>query len=895
MREHADGDDAAWLDVLMELTNEKAVESVLRRLHVEAIGDLEAVIEAGAGLLASMDCRDPKLAFSAIQARIGSNPYGHIDITPSLVDKILDGLLPPPSVVEIPERQPSPGPSPPTDGMPLPLPTPGFVGRESELASLDEWTGGEQTRLVVVEGMAGIGKTSLVVELLRRDSGTPCRKAFYWNARLEPSLDDLFARLDRTLGKTPSTIPGTPLRRALGMGHCIFIDDVDALPGDTAEIILAGLGDRGITGKVIVTCQTAPKWALRRLGLDGRLLPLGGLRTDEAEPMLRRVLDGVASSQGEAIVRGLFGHPLVLRLYASLPPGTSLAAIRNPSDLDSGATSDELASVVARLTRTSYEALNDDARAVMTALSMIAIADNEVLLQTIRSIDSRIPTRVEASLPKLLANLEGAGLVMRLSGDGQAPTWRAHPLVREQIRADALKRDPDIAGRLAVALIPASSTLPPALVVARACDAIEALITAGKIREAHGVFEDRLQHGRLIKTAPAVHAGIRCIQQFVATEERRRCVEEQLPRGVLAFMLGEVALLAHLGGDVETSLRYHEEAIAARRALGLDGRQELATTLENYADLLVSCGELDEAFEMALESNRLVELLYQEKGGNVTLERNRACSLAQLGHVALVLDLLDESRRCLVAARRGDRFVEMFTGQTVFRSVPALREAQLEYECGNVDRARDIAVESLALCEGAGLGDDTHRWCTFLGSILTQSAPSLADGYLSRAESLVREGGHLRNLPEVLLARAQLALDRNEYEHAYSLADEALTVAASRGLRLWQIEALTSRGKAVLEDFRSRGLDRSELLRQAAHDADSALRMARVVGAPRLTRVAAKLRYEIAVLQSDTTAADRADGLRLGAEVRSERVLAAREELCRRLTLTTSEDDEPQD
>jgi AAA ATPase domain len=82
---------------------------------------------------------------------------------------------------------------------------PHFYGRSAELASLTSWTTNPHCRLIVLYGLAGIGKSSLVSKLLERVSGDFERvewKTFSYGDSVKSTLIDLLQQLD---GQNSST------------------------------------------------------------------------------------------------------------------------------------------------------------------------------------------------------------------------------------------------------------------------------------------------------------------------------------------------------------------------------------------------------------------------------------------------------------------------------------------------------------------------------------------------------------------------------------------------------------------------------------------------------------------------------------------------------------------
>ena len=98
----------------------------------------------------------------------------------------------------------------------------------------------------------------------------------------------------------------------------------------------------------------------------------------------------------------------------------------------------------------------------------------------------------------------------------------------------------------------------------------------------------------------------------------------------------------------------------------------------------------------------------------------------------------------------------------------------------------------------------------------------------------MRKGHMMTELPNVLLARADLELARRDWEEAMRLAEEALELARLRGMLPLHSDALNQRSKIGLGRIRSdvwadsTGVDIR--LAMAQDDAQAALDMARACG-----------------------------------------------------------------
>lgn len=291
-----------------------------------------------------------------------------------------------------------------------------FVGREAQTALFDDMLADRNpTQLLFVHGLPGIGKTTLLQELVFRCREQGVEHVWLSGATSGPFVDALVAALASSLGCEPSF---AAVRDRLGARPLvIFVDDAHLLHGADAwlrEELWPALP------------------AHVRLVLAGRRQPSARWRSDPAWPRGAHVVElpyfteeearalfslrGVLAENCDAIWRRARGLPLALTLTLEILERDQQAL----DVLDDADTMDRLV---------SWFTDQIDVSAYRRAFEMACLFD-EVSVQTLAKLDG--PPAADDCL-QWLSNLSFAERV----GD----TIRVHAVVREATIAGLARRD----------------------------------------------------------------------------------------------------------------------------------------------------------------------------------------------------------------------------------------------------------------------------------------------------------------------------------------------------------------------------------------------------------------------------------------------------------------------
>ena len=187
-----------------------------------------------------------------------------------------------------------------------------FVGREGELATLMEVSGGEAARVLYLHGIAGIGKSALLAVFLERLRATGASVVYLDCRTVEPTergwlaaagqVDSVDALL-RRLGELPQPV-------VLALDHYELYRLMDTW---LRRVLVPSLPPGG---QLVLSGREPPVagW-FADLGGEFRSLPLGPLGDDGARELLG--VHGARAADVARLSRIARGHPLALMLAAA--------------------------------------------------------------------------------------------------------------------------------------------------------------------------------------------------------------------------------------------------------------------------------------------------------------------------------------------------------------------------------------------------------------------------------------------------------------------------------------------------------------------------------------------------------------------------------------------------
>jgi DNA-binding CsgD family transcriptional regulator len=690
-----------------------------------------------------------------------------------------------------------------------------LVGRDEELrfvaAALRSRTSG---RGVVLAGAAGVGKTRLAREALRRAApqGSGTRWA-YGTASARSTPLGAFEGLLGDLGPDPANV----VRRAVeslgspsGQRPLIVIDDAHELD-ELSALVVHSLVVRG-TATVLVTLRSgdqAPD-AVTALWKDEHLprLELQALSAAETTTLVEQALDApVDSRAADRLWSFSQGNLLFLRhlVDGELRSGR----LRKVAGLWQWPETPELTAELSELVRTTMGELTDSVRDVV---DLVALGE-PLALDALGSLTERGAVEV-AEQRGLVRVVREASLTARL----------AHPLYGEvrrsemgQLRArrlrglivSAVSRDGSSAEPLRSAVLALDSDLRPAP---------ESLLAAA--RRAMGLFDLALGE-RLARAAAEAGAGFgaRLAQASALSWLSRGEEAERILADLSGSAPDEQALAmvtGHRLGNLFWTLRRTDDAelLLAQSLERAEGPTPLFL-LAYRAAFDVSLGRPRQALDTGLavlDVPGLPAMMVLLAAGGV------AAAGAVLGQVALVRKVAEQGYEAAATAAEGSipRFGLADFHILALRlsgDVPGAEEVAQQVRRWTVDvlgparlmglvlmgqaalaRGRVRTAERLLREAWAGLRDSSHEYRFRCRMHLTQALALQGDAVaareLLRDLQADRHPAYTMMEPEIELARAWVAAAEGATSEAVSAADAAADLARSRSSAAYEVLAL---------------------------------------------------------------------------------------------------------
>ena len=301
-----------------------------------------------------------------------------------------------------------------------------FCGRQSQLATLEQWVMHDRCRLIAIAGMGGIGKTLLVTQLTQQLADTEQFEIVVWRSlRQAPPVLDLLVELLSAIapGQPPPLQLDAMMRQLLEQlrrYRCLLIlDNVEAVLSGSKLVgtyragyedygwLFGQLGEGQHQSSVLLTSREIPGEVATQAGATApvRLLRLERLSIEEGETILAaKGLSIQTKPQVRELIDRYQGNPLALKIVA--------APIQNLYDHDIAAflvEETKLFKDIRDLLAHQFERLSLLERQVMYWLAINREAVGAAQLQT-----DLLPSVSGVELRDALVSLDGRSLIEKI-------------------------------------------------------------------------------------------------------------------------------------------------------------------------------------------------------------------------------------------------------------------------------------------------------------------------------------------------------------------------------------------------------------------------------------------------------------------------------------------------
>ncbi len=354
--------------------------------------------------------------------------------------------------------EPQPSVAPRRSGSNLPRPPTRLVGRERELAALDELMADPDVRLLTLTGPGGVGKTRLLLELARRQ---------------EPEQSDgaVFVRLEQL---TDPTLVAAEIASALGGREGAEAPTADALVGylDDKQILIAVDNFEHVLSAAVLLAELLAQAPRLRVLVSSRMaMRIRGEHVFEVEPLAlpaaesqeeiaqspavqlflqsalatnrKLEIDPALTTSAVGICRALDGLPLAIELAASrlhsMTPAQIADQLARPLSIGEHALRDlpDRQQTLQATIRWSYELLDPGAQEVLRCAGLFLGGFAQPALDAVvgRTSGSQLDELLDASLVRRqgddgrfeLLELVRAFALEELAGsDQESDTRRRH-------------------------------------------------------------------------------------------------------------------------------------------------------------------------------------------------------------------------------------------------------------------------------------------------------------------------------------------------------------------------------------------------------------------------------------------------------------------------------------
>lgn len=727
-----------------------------------------------------------------------------------------------------------------------------YTGRDHDIQTLGRWASAPDVKAIAVTGFGGLGKTALVGQWINHAGGRTCRSGlegmFGWSFYSDRHVPTFFASLldyARRRGLEPSSNKHPEANRIAPLGSrvstllrhhslLLVLDGLEVLQEDFTgqaanygKFLDAGLGavldrfchvnDRNNHGLVVLTSRFAFSDLTPFLGRSVRVLRLDALEPEDGAALLEKCGVSGSSEELRVVASSLDGHPLALRLFAKVATeghvGTPTHLLSRV--LLSGTSADDPGTTDGGPDRKLVKLLEFYSRSIcaihQSILAAIALFMEPIDTATIVKIVMGLARRSTAEdITRQIERLVRERLVLRELNSSRVVCYSCHPVIKDYFRRTIGER-----GELVAAILGFSVPVPEfvedeyagwgefltqgkpsrndpserAFVIAT----VALFVENGEYLRADILFRTRLGDGMVFIDSLSVHQGLQCVLLFVGEEVRRQKCERLLSPRRLVYFLHLAGLLSLGIGEIARAIEFYQ---AACQAAARVGKTTSPLLLPNLSRPLVLRGDL------AAASAQLYETLSWAEPLSFAWE-TYSCYM-NLAHVRGLMGHVDDALRLFrEAGAASEMWWDLCSAEVQMDSSLEIKRAMLLLRVGDVAEARNVLDQyrdELAARSGIVAAHECARVRSLCGwaDVLTGHLEA-AEEHLDGADEVFRGGLWIEDMLLVLISRCRLECARRQWDDARNYAEEALSIAMSRGMKLFHADALGLRARILLE------------------------------------------------------------------------------------------------
>lgn len=714
-----------------------------------------------------------------------------------------------------------------------------FKGRATDFATLNRWANDPGTRIIAITGIGGQGKTAMTGRWLKqeRDENLVQVPVFYWS----------FYR-DQDVGKFLEQIVEfcLPIVRVRGKGEIepisfilsvvqkarllLVLDGLEVMQED------AGSSNHGKIphpllnpflqswvrvqheGLMILTSRFHFPQLTRYSGVRFHQLDLVRLSTQDGVSLLKKLNIFGDQNLIETYVEKLFGHPLALRVLASTVKRSCFGVLAQFKGMEILTEGDELSEKLKHLLNFYEQQLKDGQKELLGIISLfkrpVETESFVTLLGNMKSLENTPLAKADILTINKQLKLLIDDFLIEKTDEGIT----THPVIRDHFRAGN-----KIAGsRLEVAdfLKARPGAERPATIeeVRDLVEAIQLLCDEGEFKTAHDLFGARLNKGvygfDVFRDLPAITEGMECNLSFVGDAGCQQKVEEILGKGSVAFYCAGVALYNDYLGNLAQAIEWLNTAIDLDNQ---HNKQAHPFLLHEISSIELAMGKIRKAkitVSQALILSHKIKNL-NNLMGEFALKAYYDFLLgnSMQAYQDFKIALCYEQK-----ARANEQHLYAFQGNCQADFLIRI-QAWNQFEAVNTWNIKSCTEEhwnnNLAVCH------TLQGWYEICQEQLPQAEKALA-----QAEHILRPSGMLKEICRLDWVWALLTEATGDYQKGLQHVNEALSICADKGFRLWQADHFVLRGRLYLLQYQKENQENLDLVEKAGDDGNHALKIA---------------------------------------------------------------------